>query len=460
MVFEDLRGFLEHLRGMGDVLTVQEEVDRKFELSAVLRQVATGEGPVVVFENIRGFSGIRVVGNVLGSRRRVTEALGSPGGELLETFISRRNRPIEPTILDSGPVKEVVLTGGIDLHRLLPAPVFHEKDAGPYLTAGIAIARDPETGQQSMGIHRVAIKGKDRLGIFLANPPLAHYLARAEKLGRPLDIAIALGVDPLLMLASIVKHTPGDPDKFVVAGGLRGEAVKLVPGESVKVNVPAFAEIVLEGQILPGLREAEGPFGESTGHYFINDSPVIQVTAVTHRRNPLLQVVLPWAMEPDLLLSLGSGSEVYAGLKALAPKVKDLALVPGTCTFHAVVAVEEGASRGEVRRIINLALNLDRRMKQVTVVDDDVDIHDFREVAWAVATRFQADRDTLILTGLDSYVIDPSVQPGGATAKLGLDATKKQRGDTADSYEKIRVPGYARVRAEAILASTLRQSQN
>lgn len=459
MAFQDLRGFLEYQHRKGELLTVREEVDRKFELSAVLRKVATGEGPVVLFENIKGFSGIQVVANVLGSRRRLTEALGCSGGELLETFIKRRNQPVEPVVVDSGPVQEVIHKGDIDLQRLLPAPVFHEKDAGPYLTAGIAIARDPETGQQSMGIHRVAIKGKERLGIFLANPPLSNYLARAEKLGQPLDIAIALGVDPLLMLASIVKHTPGDPDKFAVAGGLRGEAVKLVRAASVKLNVPAFAEIVLEGQVLPGVREGEGPFGESTGHYFSNDSPVIRVTAVTHRRNPLLQVVLPWAMEPDMLLSLGSGSEVYAGLKALAPKVRDLALVPGTCTFHAVVAVEE-ASPGEVRRIINLALNLDRRMKQVTVVDDDVDVHDFREVAWAVATRFQADRDTVILTGLDGYVIDPSVQPGGATAKMGLDATKKQRDANTDSYEKIRVPEYARVRAEAILASTLRQSQN
>lgn len=457
MAFGDIREFLEHLGSIGELLTIQEEVDRRFELSAVLRQVTTGEGPVVLFENIKGYSDIRVVGNVLGSRRRLTEALGCSGTELLDTFIQRRNQPLEPILVDTGPVKEVLLTNDLDLNTLLPAPVFHERDAGPYLTAGIAIARDPETGQQSMGIHRVAVKGKDRLGIFLANPPLAHYLAKAEGLGQPLNIVIALGVDPLLMLAAIVKHLPGDPDKFSVAGGLRGEPLKLIPAETVQLNVPAFAEIVIEGQVLPGIREAEGPFGESTGHYFQNDSPVIQVTAVTHRHNPLLQVVLPWAMEPDLLLSLGSGFEVYAGLKALCPKVKDLALVPGTCTFHAVVAVE-GASSGEVRRIIHLALNLDRRMKQVTVVDTDVDIHDFREVAWAVATRFQADRDTVILTGLDSYVIDPSVQPGGATAKMGLDATKKQRADAAGGLEKIRVPGYARERAEAILAK-LRQSQ-
>jgi 2,5-furandicarboxylate decarboxylase 1 len=191
----------------------------------------------------------------------------------------------------------------------------------------------------------------------------------------------------------------------------------------------------MEGRIIPGIREHEGPFGEATGHYFEDESPVIEIHTVTHRRDFILPVIHVWGSETDVLIALGGSAENIRLLKGMSPAIKDINFVPGTCSFHAVASVQ-GANSAEVRRVMALILNMDPRVKQITVVDDDVNIYDMREVQWALATRFQADRDVLLLTGLQGYPIDPSVRDG-ITAKLGFDATKKGNPKT---FEKIAVP--------------------
>lgn len=446
MAYRDLRDFLQALEKEGELLKVQQELKARFELSAAIKLV--NDGPAVQFDKITEYPGKRVVGNILGTRRRVALLMGVPEAGLIESFIERKSQEIAPRITAGGPVKEVIIKENIDLVALLPALTYHEKDASPYMTAAITTARDPETGMQNMGLHRIQLKGGNRLGIFLSNPPVATFWQRADLAGQGLEVAIALGVDPAILLGATVKATAEGPNKFAVAGGLKGEAIELTQAESVNLLVPARAEVILEGRIIPNYKEPEGPFGESTGHYFEDQSPVIEIHTVTHRQDFIFQAIQVWGSEPDVLLALGGSSENIRLLKKMVPALQEINFAPGTCSFNAVASVK-GANPAEVRRLMALILNMDPRVKQITVVDDDVNIYDMREVQWALATRFQADRDMLLLTGLKGYVIDPSVSSNGTTAKLGLDATKK--GEDLSKFEKITIPSESFARAKEAL---------
>ncbi len=443
----DLRTFLEGLgRGPGRLIRVTQPVDPRFEVSAVEKTASAGAqtrgdgGPALLFENLVGFPGVFLASNFLGARQRMASLLDCPPDQLMETYLDKKNRAIAPVVARTAPCQEVVHSGpDLDLRRIIPVPTYHERDAGPFVTAGVCLAG------RSMGIHRLMVKGPKRLGIFLANPPLSDYLADAEAKGEPLEIAVAIGVDPALMLASVVKANPDGPGKIEIAGGVAGEPVELVRALTVEVMVPARAEFIIEGRILPGVREPEGPFGENTGYYFENISPVLEVTAITHRTEPIYYSIQPWGAECDQLLTVAAGSESLGRLRQVQPKVAGLELVPGTCTFSAVLSVR-GASRSEVKEVIRTYLEIDRRAKQVIVVDDDVNIQDPREVSWAVATRCQPDRDVLIVSDLAGYVIDPSAV-GGKTSKIGIDATRSP----GPEHDKIRVPEGAMTRAREIL---------
>ncbi|MBZ0126473.1 MAG: UbiD family decarboxylase [Rhodocyclaceae bacterium] len=421
----DLRGFLDDLAG--ELIRVGEPLDPQFEVAALLSEVQ-GTGRAVLCENIKGRSGAR----------------GTSEDKLVDTYVARSAQRVPPVPAQEAPVQAVVHRQPADVGALLPLLTHYENDAAPFLTCGVVLARDPATGQRGMGIHRMMFKGGRRFGILLANPPLSQFLANAEASGKPLEVAVALGVDPAMLIASVVKTGPLGPDKMDIAGSLRGAPVELVRGLTVDLEVPARAEVVLEGRVLPGVREPEGPFGENTGYYFSNTSPVVEIDAVTHREDFIFPALVPWTADVDTLLSLAGGAELLGQLKGLVRGVVDLDIVPGTCSFAAVIAVK-GCPAYEVRRLMHLALNLDRRLKSVTVVDDDVDIRNPREVAWALATRFQADRDMVVLGGMEGYVIDPS-SAGAAGAKMGFDAT---RGAGA-TFNRIALPAGAAARARTV----------
>ncbi|MDR2240550.1 MAG: UbiD family decarboxylase [Zoogloeaceae bacterium] len=444
MAYSDLRSFLDDLAD--DLIRVREPLDPRFEIAALLAEVQKS-GKAVLFEGVKGRPGQRVAGNLLASRRLAARALGVSEDNLIATYTARSAQRVPPVLAKEAPAQTVVHRDPADIAALLPLLTHYEKDAAPFLTCGMVLARDPATGQRGMGIHRMMFKGGRRFGILLANPPLSQFLANAEASGKPLEIAIALGVDPAMLIASVVKTGPLGPDKMEIAGSLRGAPVELARGVTVDVEVPARAEVVLEGRVLPGVREPEGPFGENTGYYFMNTSPVIEISAVTHRENFIFPALVPWTADVDTLLSLAGGAELFGQLRGLVRGVVDLDIVPGTCSFGAVIAVNNCPSH-EVRRLIYLALTLDRRLKSVTVVNDDVNIRDPREVAWALATRFQPERDTVILSGLEGYVIDPS-SAGGIGSKMGFDAT---RGAGAD-FDRILIPAAAAARAREVAAA-------
>ncbi len=449
MAYRDLRDFLKILEEEEELLTVQEQLNPRFELSAAMKVI--NDTRAVKFDNIIGYPGKAAVCNVLGTRHRIARLMGVPEETLTQSFIDRKSQLINPLVVKEAPVKEVIIRENIDLPSLIPVLTYHEKDVSPYFTSAIIIARDPETGMQNMGLHRIQVKGGNRLGSLLANPPIATFWQRAESVGQGLEVAIAIGVDPAIILGAMTKATAEGPDKFAAAGGIKGEAIELTPAETSNLLVPARAEIILEGRIIPGLREQEGPFGESTGNYFQYENPVIEIHTITHRREFIYHNIQVWGTEPDVILTLGVSTENISSLKRMVPSLKDINFSPGTCMFNAVASVQ-GATTAEVRKLMNLILSMDQRIKNIIVVDDDVNIFDMREVEWALATRFQADRDLLLLTGLKGYVIDPSVGADGFTAKIGMDATKK--GEDLDKFEKITMPEESISRArEALKAS-------
>jgi 2,5-furandicarboxylate decarboxylase 1 len=443
MSYPDLRAFLADLGG--DLVRVQRAFDPRHEMAALLRAMPP-KSPAVLFENVTGHPGARVVGNLIASRRRMALALGTSERKLSETYLQRTRTGVAPVYTSQAPVKEVVHTAPTDLLSLLPILTHYEKDAAPFITTGVVLCRDPKSERRGMGIHRMMAKGGNRLGIFLANPPLSDFHAHAEANGQPLEIAIALGLDPAILVASVVKSGPLGPDKMAIAGALRGAPVEMIRAETVDVDVPARAEIIIEGRVLPGVREPEGPFGENTGYYFSNVSPVVEVTAVTHRRDFIYPALCPWTGDVDTLLSLAAGTELLGQLRSQVAGVADLDLTAGTCGFSAVVSVSK-LRPTDVRRLIHLALAMDRRLKLVTIVDDDVDIRDSREVAWSLATRYQPDRDTVILSGMEGYVIDPSC--GGAVgSRMGMDATR----GSGPEFDRITIPAAAAAKARAVMA--------
>ncbi|MBE7424433.1 MAG: Phenolic acid decarboxylase subunit C [Rhodocyclaceae bacterium] len=442
MAFADLRGFLDGLDD--ELIRVREPLSPKHEVAALLKQA---QGRAVLFEQVPGFPGVRIAGNLLSSRRLAARALGVAEAGLVDAYVERSVKGVPPVKAAVVPVQEVAHRDPAGVGALLPLLTHHEKDVAPYLTCGMVLARDPATGMRGMGIHRMMYKGGKRFGILLANPPLSLFLANAEREGKPLEVAVALGMAPAQLIAAVVKTGPLGPDKMEIAGALAGAPVELARALTVDVDIPARAEVIIEGRILPGVREPEGPFGENTGAYFSNIGPVIEVSAVTHRREFIFPALMPWTTDVDTLLTLAGGAELLGQLKSQVRGVVALELVPGTCSFAAVVAVRNCPSH-EVRRLIHLALNLDRRLKVLTVVDDDIDPRDPREVAWAMSTRFQPHRDTVIVEGTEGYIIDPS-SAGGSGSKVGFDAT---RGAGAE-FDKIVVPPAAAARARAVLSA-------
>lgn len=445
MSYPDLRAFLADLGN--DLLKLGQAFDPKYEMAALLREMPAN-GPAVLFENVSRHPGARVVGNLVASRQRVARALDTSEAELNAIYLQRTRQGIAPILTTDAPVKEVCHLAPLDLGSLLPVLTHYAGDGGPFITTGVVLCHDPVSGRRGMGIHRMMVKGGRRLGILLANPPLSAFLAAAETAGRPLDIAVALGVEPALLIAAVVKTGPQGPDKMDLAGALRGAPVELTRAETVPVDVPARAEAIIEGRVLPGVREPEGPFGENTGYYFTNNSPVVEVTAVTHRRDFIYPALCPWTADVDSLLSLAAGTELLGQLRTQMAGIADLDLTTGTCGFTAVIALNK-ARATDVRRLIHLVFGMDKRVKLVTVVDDDVDIRNPREVSWALATRFQPDRDTVILSGMEGYVIDPSCG-AGTGSRMGMDATR----GSGPEFDKITIPAAAAARARSVLAET------
>lgn len=436
MSFISLRQWLAELDNQGILKHISKKVDLNFELAA-LGKKADGKY-TLMFDNA-GDSSIPVITGIAGTRELFAKAMGVPSSKVAEHFAEAQANPVTCINVDNSraPVKECI-THKVNLNKL-PIPVHHEKDSGPYITAGILVAKDPVTGARNVSIHRLQVLGPNRLGILMLPRHLFHFFKTAENAGRPLDVAIAIGLDPLVMLASQALAPLGF-DEFSIVGALYGKALELVKCETVDIEVPAHSEIVLEGKLLPGVREIEGPFGEYPKYYGpASPKPVIELTAMTSRRDPIYHTIVPATMEHLLLGAIPREGGLLQLVRNAVPTVCGVHLTPGgTCRYHAVISIDK-QNEGEAKNAIFAALGSSQEMKHVVVVDKDVNIFDPVDVEWAVATRCQAGRDVFVVTRASGNKLDPS-SDDGVSDKMGIDATVSLAAEP-ERFERIRIPG-------------------
>jgi len=455
-----LRHWLERLSATGRLATIAEPVALEHELAAIAKRL-DGQQAAVFLKP--GAHAIPVVSGFMSKRAWIAEAMGVPEAGLLERFREAAEHPLpwKEVSRAEAACQQVVHTQGIDLHALLPIPTHSEHDSGPYITAGLVIARNPRTGIQNVSINRIQVHGPDRMAILMLPRHLLAFYQAAEAAGEPLDVAIAIGVDPLTMLASQA-ITPIDRDELEIAGALHGAPLPVVKCLTSEVRVPAFAEIVIEGRILPQVRELEGPFGEFPKYYSAREArEVIEVTAVTHRERPIYHTIVPSEMEHLLLGAIPREATLLSHLQRSHPGVKDVELsVGGVCRYHLWVQFDK-KREGEAKNVILCAFGAHYDIKQVVVVDTDVDVHDPAEIEWAIATRFQADRDLVIVAGAQGSPLDPSTTVGqpedapphlqGISAKMGLDATRPVV-YPAHVFTRVRIPGQERADVDRLIA--------
>ena len=440
-----LRDWLDHLAARDLLAVARPGVALRFELAAIAKRL---DGVKATLFPAPDGHAMPVVSGLVSNRAWIAEAMGVTQREMLERFLHAALNPLPWREVASAPVQERVQRD-VDLGALLPLPTHNEHDSGPYITAGLLIARNPATGVQNVAIHRLQLSGKRRLGALLLPRHTNLFFEAAEAAGQPLPVAIVIGVDPLTLLASQA-IVPVDHDELEIAGALQGRPLEVVKCLTNEVRVPAAAEIVLEGRLLPALREPEGPFGEFPQYYGERaDRHVIEIDAVTMRADALFHTIVGGGLEHLLLGAIPREASLLAHLQRSFPGVRDVHLSRGgTCRYHLHVQLKK-RNEGEAKNVILGAFAGHYDIKQVIVVDEDVDIHDATEVEWAVATRSQADRDLVIIANAQGSKLDPSTR-GGVGAKLGIDATIPLDAPKV-RFTRIRVPGEDEVALDRVI---------
>jgi 2,5-furandicarboxylate decarboxylase 1 len=440
-----LKEFAEYLEGCGELLRIDTPLDPKYEIAAVLHEMGKKEAPALLFEAVKGRS-MPLVGNLLGTKKRLALALGIEEDSLLQGYLPNMDKRIKPRLLEKKSGRKALTSKKqIDIQKLLPALTYYQKDSGPYITCGITSATDPRNGVIGRGLHRMEVRGKSQLGISLLNPPLSNIYAFHREQGTRMEVATAIGVDPAILISTVLKM-PGGIDKLEGAGGLIGEAVCLERAKTVDLHVPANAEIIIEGVIDPKGKETDGTLGESSGYYMsFGQSPTIEITAVTLLPKPYFQAILPWSLEVDHLLAFIHGLNFIPKMKKENPSILDIHFVPGTFGAHAVISMAN-SNKAEIRCALTMAMSFSN-IKQVVAVDGDVNPRDYLEVQWALATRCQPDRDMIVISSMRGQPIDPSAGAGFATAKIGIDATRPGR----DGFEKVGFPAKIQKKVAAII---------
>ncbi len=452
----DLREWLAHLEATGRLAVLREGVALKHRLAAVAKRL---DGHQASYFPDAGGTGMPVVSGFMSRRSWIAEAMGVPESDMLAYFRKAADSPLPWREVQAAqaPCQQEVVRGA-DVLKLLPVPTHSEHDNGPYITAGLVIARNPVTGVQNVSINRIQVHSGTRMAILMLPRHLLAFYKEAESRNQVLEVAVVIGVDPLTLLASQA-IAPIDYDELGIAGALHGAPLPVVKCQTNEVRVPANSEIVIEGRLLPGVREPEGPFGEFPKYYSARERrEVIEVDAITHRHNPIYHTIVPAEMEHLLLGSIPREATLLAHLQRSFPNVLDVHLsIGGVGRYHLFVKLRK-THEGQPKNVICAAFGAHYDIKQVIVVDDDVEVHDPKQVEWAVATRFQADRDLVVIAGAQGSVLDPSTTVGqdypdggappahlqGLSAKMGLDATRPVVYHE-HVFTKVRVPGEADV---------------
>jgi 2,5-furandicarboxylate decarboxylase 1 len=453
---QSLRGFLRMVERdfPGEIVRIREPVGLRYETTALVFELErAGKSPVVVFENVDGGK-MPLVTNVAANRQLLAACLGVAPDELPTAFRERCQRYIPCELVKEAAWNEVVIEGdAVDLTKL-PIPLQFSVDAAPYITGGQLSARDPVTGVDTTGFHRFMLKGKNRLGVSLhSRRRMYEFHRRAEEKGQALPAVITIGIHPLHYMGSMVYAYPPHVRKFEIVGGLFGEPYRLARCGTADLEVPAGAEIVIEGEILAGTREPEGPFGEFTGYASYRSTQNVFVAhRIRMRADAMYHSVVSGMSRDHIQVScITREGEILNALKRNLPNVRAVHVPHTTCgAFMAFISMKKTAD-GEPQMAMMATFGTELYTKQVIVVDDDVDIFDMNDVMWALATRVRAEKDIVLIPGAKGAILDPISDPETFTlTKMGIDATRPHGRDFA---ERLVISDEQRTRARSILAA-------
>ena len=410
---------------MENVIEIDDELSSDFEIARVLRDYPKD---TVIINNVKGFD-IPIISGICNTRDKIAESINCEVSEITEKIIEASDNPIK---VDKFTDFTEYDTLEVDLDKI-PILTHYKRDGGKYITAGVVFARDPENGIQNASIHRMMVLDNKRLVIRIVPRNLYTYFQKAQKLGKDLEIAIAIGMDPAILLASTTS-IPIDYNEMEVANAFKnGELTLIKCGE---LEVPE-ADIILEGKISVTDTVAEGPFVDLTDTYdIIRDQPIINLEKMHIKKdNPYYHAIIPAGFEHKLLQGLPQEPRIYKSVKNAVPTVENVVLTEGGCCWlHAVVSINK-QTEGDGKNAIMAALSAHPSLKHCVVVDTDVNVFDAEDVEYAISTRVKGDRDIMIVPNVRGSSLDPVAKSDGTTTKVGVDATKSLK--TIEKFERV-----------------------
>jgi len=434
------RSFISLLEDKGDLIRVKREVDLNYDLASILWNFEK-EGKAVLFENVKEKS-FSAVGGLFQNLSRIHLGLNIPGKFNPEKISDKiglaLKNPIPYLTVESSPAKEVIEKGeDVNLNDL-PIPIFFEEDAGPYITAGVCIVKHLDTVILNMGIYRIQVLDKNSIVIYgnpLSDIRKIYSMAEAKSYTN-IEIAVAIGVDPAVLFAAILKPRT-NLSELEIAGSLKGEPIKVVKCETVDLMVPCDAEIVLEGKVHVKKKVPEGPFSEIGGYYGKSLSPITEITALYHRKDSIFHAIMPGPSTEHFtlinIINFGMKKAIFRRLKAIFNDITNINVIwsPSTGTMMKLIISMSKTSEDAPKKILETAFNLkvggtpiSSFIKQVIIVDDDINIYEPVEVEWAINSRTPDESRILVLPNIRSWHLDCAVRSDGCSVRLGVDATK------------------------------------
>jgi UbiD family decarboxylase len=429
-----LREFLKQMEREKEVLHIKNELSTRFEIPYVMKSF-DNDGPVLLFENIKSYEP-KIVANVCGTRKRICEALNVGQDGLYRKLTEAWRSPRKPKIVEDGAVKEAFEN---DLSKI-PVLTHFERDAGPYITSAVIHAKSSDGEIENVSVHRLQVLDKKHLAIRLVPRHLFKLWQTTKEAGKDLEVSISIGVHPAVILAAC-SPVPFGVNEFEIANTLMDNSLKLVKCEHVDAYAPADAELVLEGKISATKEVTEGPFVDITGTYDIErKQPVVEIMGVTHRKDYVYQALLPSGAEHRLLMGLPHEVLIWEAVSKVVPKVYAVNLsVGGSGWLHAIISIEKQLE-GDGKNALLAAFAAHPSLKHAVVVDSDINVFNISDVEWAIATRFQANEDLIIIKNARGSTLDSSAdQETGLTTKMGVDATRPFA-KPKEKFERARIP--------------------
>lgn len=437
----DLRNFISQIKKSKDLKTVKTKVSTKFEIAEITAKVDGSHA--VLFENIKE-SNFSLVANLVGTRKRFALAVGGSENNIHEKVISAIKKAKKPKIIPSGKFME---NKSKNLFSL-PIVTHFAKESGPFITSSIAYAKNPETGKQNSSFHRLMPIDKTHFSIRMVEGRHLHRcFIDAKEHGEDLKIAITVGVHPAISIAGAYQAEWGK-DEIDIANSLLGGKLTLAKLPFTGLNVPSGAEIVMEGKILRDKTHREWMVEMLQTYDHKRSQPVFELENLYYRNNPIFHDVLSGYSEHRLLMGMPIESKLNGELKKTFPQTQQVSMTNGGCNWlHAVVQIKK-KNESDPKKIIKKTFDSHRSLKQVTVVDEDIDPNSAESVEYAMATRFQADKDLIIIKNVRGSSLDPSSnQQKLRTAKMGIDATKSFS-KRAEGFELAKIPNIDKIKLE------------